>query len=145
MSEVNDHIKAEADEVAAQLIEKVSLAAYEMRPTYWTFRVTEVDGRKPAHLVLVSYYDDQVYLPAHLRKEGDKLNVFDMGPVEKPSRYAAVASWSVRIGPLDGPVSLLEMLRKAHERAWRGPLFKQLDSATVRKEAMDSAREALGL
>ena len=27
MSEVNDHIKAEADEVAAQLIEKVSLAA----------------------------------------------------------------------------------------------------------------------
>lgn len=126
MFEVNDHIKAEADKVAAQLIEKVSLAAYEMRPTYWTFRVTEVDGRKPAHLVLVSYYDDQVYLPAHLRKEGDKLNVFDMGPV-------------------DGPVSLVEMLRKAHERAWRGPLFKQFDSATVRKEAMDSTREALGL
>lgn len=144
MFEVNDHIKAEADKVAAQLIEKVSLAAYEMRPTYWTFRVTEVDGRKPAHLVLVSYYDDQVYLPAHLRKEGDKLNVFDMGPVEKPSR-CAVASWSVRIGPADGPVSLVEMLRKAHERAWRGPLFKQFDSATVRKEAMDSTREALGL
>lgn len=144
MSEMNDYIKAEADEVAAQLVEKVSLAAYEMRPTYWTFRVTEVDGRKPAHLVLVSYYDDQVYLPAHLRKEGDKLNVFDMGPAEKPSRYA-VASWSVRIGPVDGPVSLVEMLRKAHERVWRGPLFKQLDSATVRKEAMDSAREALGL
>lgn len=144
MSEMNDYIKAEADEVAAQLIEKVSLAPYEMRPTYWTFRVTEVDGRKPAHLVLVSYYDDQIYLPAHLRKEGDKLNVFDMGPVEKPSRYA-VASWSVRIGPVDGPVSLAEMLRKAHERVWRGPLFKQLDSATVRKEAMDSAREALGL
>ena len=115
MFEVNDHIKAEADKVAAQLIEKVSLAAYEMRPTYWTFRVTEVDGRKPAHLVLVSYYDDQVYLPAHLRKEGDKLNVFDMGPAEKPSR-CAVASWSVRIGPVDGPVSLVEMLRKAHER-----------------------------
>lgn len=144
MSEVNGHIKAEADKVAAQLIEKVSLAAYEMRPTYWTFRVTEVDGRKPAHLVLVSYYDDQIYLPAHLRKEGDKLNVFDMGPIEKPSR-CAVASWSVRIGPADGPVSLVEMLRKAHERAWRGPLFKQLDSATVRKEAMDSTREALGL
>ena len=144
MSEVNDHIKAEADEVAAQLIEKVSLAAYEMRPTYWTFRVTEVDGRKPAHLVLVSYYDDQAYLPAHLRKEGDKLNVFDMGPVEKPSR-CAVTSWSVRIGPADGPVSLVEMLRKAHERVWRGPLFKQFDSATVRKEAMDSTREALGL
>lgn len=144
MSEVNDHIKAEADEVAAQLIEKVSLAAYEMRPTYWTFRVTEVDGRKPAHLVLASYYDDQVYLPAHLRKEGDKLNVFDMGPVEKPSR-CAVTSWSVRIGPADGPVSLVEMLRKAHERVWRGPLFKQFDSATVRKEAMDSTREALGL
>ena len=144
MFEVNDCIKAEADKVAAQLIEKVSLAAYEMRPTYWTFRVTEVDGRKPAHLVLVSYYDDQVYLPAHLRKEGDKLNVFDMGPVEKPSR-CAVASWSVRIEPVDGPVSLVEMLRKAHKRAWRGPLFKQLDSATVRKEAMDSTREALGL
>lgn len=144
MFEVNDCIKAEADKVAAQLIEKVSLAAYEMRPTYWTFRVTEVDGRKPAHLVLVSYYDDQVYLPAHLRKEGDKLNVFDMGPVEKPSR-CAVASWSVRIGPVDGPVSLVETLRKAHERARRGPLFKQLDSATVRKEAMDSTREALGL
>lgn len=144
MSEMNDCIKAEADEVDAQLIEKVSLAPYEMRPTYWTFRVTEVDGRKPANLVLVSYYDDQVYLPAHLRKEGDKLNVFDMGPVENPSR-CAVASWSVRIGPVDGPVSLVEMLRKAHERAWRGPLFKQLDSATVRKEAMGSAREALGL
>ena len=142
MFEVNHHIKAEADKVAAQLIEKVSLAAYEMRPTYWTFRVTEVDGRKPA--VLVSYYDDQVYLPAHLRKKGDKLKVFDMGPVEKPSRYA-VASWSVRIGPVDGPVSLVEMLRKAHERAWRGPLFKQFDSATVRKEAMDSTREAVGL
>ena len=144
MSEMNDHIKAEADEVAAQLIEKVSLAAYEMRPTYWTFRVTEVDGRKPAHLVLVSYYDDQIYLPAHLRKEGDKLNVYDMGPAEKPSR-CAVASWSVRIGPADGPFSLVEMLRKAHERAWRGPLFKQFDSATVRKETMDSTREALGL
>lgn len=144
MFEVNDCIKAEADEVAAQLIEKVSLAAYEMRPTYWTFRVTEVDGRKPAHLVLVSYYDDQIYLPAHLRKEGDKLNVYDMGLAEKPSR-CAVASWSVRIGPADGPFSLVEMLRKAHERAWRGPLFKQFDSATVRKEAMDSTREALGL
>lgn len=34
MFEVNDCIKAEADKVAAQLIEKVSLAAYEMRPTY---------------------------------------------------------------------------------------------------------------
>ena len=144
MFEMNDYIKAEAVKVTAQLIEKVSLAPHEMRPTYWTFRVTEVDGREPAHLVLVSYYDDQIYLPAHLRKEGDKLNVYDMGPAEKPSRYA-VAGWSVRIGPADGPVSLAEMLRKAHEQAWRGPRFKQLNSATVRKEAMDSTREALGL
>ena len=144
MVEMNDCIKAEADEVAGQLIEKVSLAAYEMSPTYWTFRVTEVDGRKPAHLLLASLYDDQIYLPAHLRKEGDKLTVFDMGPAESPSRYA-VASRSVRIGPADGPFSLVEMLQKAHEQAWRGPRFKQLDPATVRKEAMDSAREALGL
>ena len=144
MPSVEESIRKDASEVAERFSERVSLSPWEMRPTYWTFRVTEVNGRKPSHLVLASFYDDQIYLPAHLRAEGKLLSVFDMGPAEKPSRYA-VASWNERTTPFGEQASLLEMLEKAHRRAWRGPRFKELNPKLIGEEAQQRARAALGL
>ena len=112
---MNDHIKEEAAVLASMLIEDVSLSAYDMRRNYWQFRVTGFEGKTPAHRILMSYYDDQIYIPPADRKPGKVLHVFDMGEAEKPARYA-VASYSVRLTKEDEPISRLDLLKRAHRR-----------------------------
>ena len=107
---MSDHIKEEAAVLASMLIEDVSLSAYDMRRNYWQFRVTGFEGKTPAHRILMSYYDDQIYIPPADRKPGKVLHVFDMGEAEKPARYA-VASYSVRLTKEVEPISLLDLLK----------------------------------
>ena len=135
---MNDRIKEEAAVLAGKLTEDVSLSAYDMRRTYWQFRVTEFEGKTPAHRILTSYYDDQIYIPPADRKPGKVLHVFDMGEAEKPARYA-VASCSVRLMEEAEPVSLLDLLKKAHRRNLVG-----FSEEAAEEEALAIAKHALG-
>ena len=135
---MNDRIKEEAAVLAGMLTEDVSLSAYDMRRTYWQFRIVTFEGKTPAHRILMSYYDDQIYIPPADRKPGKVLHVFDMGEAEKPARYA-VASYSVRLTKEDEPVSLLELLKKAHRRNLVG-----FTEETAEAEALAIAKRALG-
>ena len=136
--DTNDCIKEEAAVLAGMLTEDVSLSAYDMRRTYWQFRVTEFEGNTPAHRILTSYYDDQIYIPPADRKPGKVLHVFDMGKAEKPARYA-VASCSVRLTQEDEPVSLLALLKRAHRRNLVG-----FTEEAAEAEALAIAKHVLG-
>lgn len=135
---MNDHIKEEAAVLASMLIEDVSLSAYDMRRNYWQFRVTGFEGKTPAHRILMSYYDDQIYIPPADRKPGKVLHVFDMGEAEKPARYA-VASYSVRLTKEDEPISLLDLLKRAHRRNLVG-----FTEEAAEAEALAIAKHVLG-
>lgn len=135
---MNDHIKEEAAVLASMLIEDVSLSAYDMRRNYWQFRVTGFEGKTPAHRILMSYYDDQIYIPPADRKPGKVLHVFDMGEAEKPARYA-VASYSVRLTKEDEPISLLDLLKRAHCRNLVG-----FTEEAAEAEALAIAKHVLG-
>ena len=135
---MNDYIKEEAAEIAGKLLEDVSLSAYDLHHTYWEFRVTELEGKTPAHRILTSYYDDQIYIPPADRKPGKVLHVFDMGEAEKPARYA-IASCSVRLTKEDEPVSLLDLLKRAHRRNLVG-----FTEEAAEAEALAIAKCALG-
>ena len=136
--DMNNRIKEEAVVLAGKLVEDVSLSAYDMRRTYWQFRVTGFEGNTPAHRILMSYYDDQIYIPPADRKPGKVLHVFDMGEAEKPARYA-VASCSVRLTEEDEPVSLLDLFKRAHRRNLVG-----FTEETAEAEALAIAERALG-
>ena len=136
--DINNRIKEEAVVLAGKLIEDVSLSAYDMRRTYWQFRVTEFEGNTPAHRILMSYYDDQIYIPPADRKPGKVLHVFDMGEAEKPAHYA-VASCSVRLTEEDEPASLLDLLKRAHRRNLVG-----FTEETAEAEALAIAKHVLG-
>ena len=135
---MNDHIKEEAAVLASMLIEDVSLSAYDMRRNYWQFRVTGFEGKTPAHRILMSYYDNQIYIPPADRKPGKVLHVFDMGEAEKPARYA-VASYSVRLMKEDEPISLLDLLKRAHRRNLVG-----FTEEAAEAEALEIAKHVLG-
>ena len=135
---MNECIKEEAAVLAGKLVEDVSLSAYDMRRTYWQFRVKGFEGRGPAHRVLLSCYDDQIYIPPADRKPGKVLHVFDMGEAEKPARYA-IASCSVRLTKEDEPVSLLDLLKRAHRRNLVG-----FTEEAAEAEALAIAKHALG-
>lgn len=135
---MSDHIKEEAAVLASMLIEDVSLSAYDMRRNYWQFRVTGFEGKTPAHRILMSYYDDQIYIPPADRKPGKVLHVFDMGEAEKPARYA-VASYSVRLTKEDEPISLLDLLKRAHRRNLVG-----FTEEAAEAEALAIAKHVLG-
>ena len=135
---MNDHIKKEAAVLASMLIEDVSLSAYDMRRNYWQFRVTGFEGKTPAHRMLMSYYNDQIYIPPADRKPGKVLRVFDMGEAEKPARYA-VASYSVRLTKEDEPISLLDLLKRAHRRNLVG-----FTEEAAEAEALAIAKHVLG-
>ena len=135
---MNDRIKEEAAVLAGKLTEDVSLSAYDMRRTYWQFRVTEFEGKTPAHRILTSYYDDQIYIPPADRTPGKVLHVFDMGEAEKPARYA-IASYSVRLTKEDEPVSLLNLLKRAHRRNLVG-----FTEEAAEAEALAIAKHVLG-
>ena len=135
---MNDRNKEEAAVLAGKLTEDVSLSAYDMRRTYWQFRVTEFEGKTPAHRILTSYYDDQIYIPPADRKPGKVLHVFDMGEAEKPARYA-IASYSVRLTKEDEPVSLLNLLKRAHRRNLVG-----FTEEAAEAEALAIAKHVLG-
>ena len=136
--DMNECIKEEAAEIAGKLAEDVSLSAYDLRRTYWQFRVAEFEGKTPAHRILTSYYDDQIYIPPADRKAGKVLHVFDMGETEKPARYA-VASCSVRLTKEDEPVSLLDLLKRAHRRNLVG-----FTEEAAEAEALAIAKRVLG-
>ena len=136
---MSDHIKEEGAVLAGKLIEDVSLSAYDLHRNYWQFRVTEFEGKTPAHRILVSYYDDQIYIPPENRKPGNVLCVFDMDEAKKPARYA-VASYTVRLTEEAEPVSLLDLLMRAHRRNLVG--FSSEESAE--EEALALAKRALG-
>ena len=87
---------------------------------------------------LLSCYDDQIYIPPADRKPGKVLHVFDMGEAEKPARYA-VASCSVRLTEEAEPVSLLDLLKKAHRRNLVG-----FSEEAAEEEALAIAKHALG-
>lgn len=135
---MSDHIKEEAAVLASMLIEDVSLSAYDMRRNYWQFRVTGFEGKTPAHRILMSYYDDQIYIPPADRKPGKVLHVFDMGEAEKPARYA-VASYSVRLTKEVEPISLLDLLKRAHRRNLVG-----FTEEAAEAEALAIAKHVLG-
>ena len=135
---MNDRNKEEAAVLAGKLTEDVSLSAYDMRRTYWQFRVTEFEGKTPAHRILMSYYDDQIYIPPADRKPGKVFHVFDMGEAEKPARYA-IASYSVRLTKEDEPVSLLNLLKRAHRRNLVG-----FTEEAAEAEALAIAKHVLG-
>ena len=136
--DTNEYIKEEAAVLAGKLIEDVSLSAYDMRRNYWQFRVTEFEGKTPTHRILMSYYDDQIYIPPADRKPGKVLHVFDMGEAEKPARYA-VASCSVRLTEEAEPVSLLDLLKRAHRRNLVG-----FTEEAAEAEALALAKHVLG-
>ena len=136
--DMNDCIKEEAAVLAGMLTEDVSLSAYDMRRTYWQFRVVTFEGKTPAHRILMSYYDDQIYIPPADRKPGKVLHVFDMGEAEKPARYA-VGSCSVRLTKEDEPVSLLDLLKRAHRRNLVG-----FTEEAAEAEALAIAKHVLG-
>ena len=135
---MSDRIKEEAAVLASMLVEDVSLSAYDMRRNYWQFRVTGFEGKAPAHRILMSYYDDQIYIPPADRKPGKVLHVFDMGEAEKPARYA-VASYSVRLTKEDEPISLLDLLKMAHRRNLVG-----FAEEAAEAEALAIAKHVLG-
>ena len=136
--DMNDCIKEEAAVLAGMLTEDVSLSAYDMRRNYWQFRVVTFEGKTPAHRILTSYYDDQIYIRPADRKPGKVLHVFDMGEAEKPARYA-VASCSVRLTKEDEPVSLLDLLKRAHRRNLVG-----FTEEAAEAEALAIAKHVLG-
>lgn len=138
--DMNDCIKEEAAALVGRLKEDVSLSPANLRHTYWQFRVKGFEGRTPAHRILMSYYDDQIYLPPENRRPGKAFRVFDMGEAEKPSRYGAVASYSVRLTMEDEPVSLLDLLKRAHRRN----LIGSSPEGAADAEALAIARRALG-
>ena len=136
--DMNECIKGEAAEIAGKLAEDVSLSAYDMCRTYWQFRVVTFEGKTPAHRILTSYYDDQIYIRPADRKPGKVLHVFDMGEAEKPARYA-IASYSVRLTKEDEPVSLLNLLKRAHRRNLVG-----FTEEAAEAEALAIAKHVLG-
>lgn len=138
---IEDAIREEAEEVARQFEEEVSLSLYDLRHTFCEFVVSEIDGRTPSHMLIASFYDDEIYLPPSKRSGLNKLSVFDMGPKNCPSRYS-VADCSVRRGGSDAPVSMREMLRRAYLRKRRTP---EGLAGLASKEAEKAADEALGL
>ena len=138
---IENVIEEEAEEVAGQFEEEVSLSLYDLRHTYCEFTVSKVDGCTPSHMLIVSFYDNQIYLPSDRRDGLRKLSIFDMGPKDDPSRYS-IADCSVRRGDSDAPVSMREMLKKAYLRKCRTP--EGLADLAL-KEAEKAADEALGL
>ena len=136
--DMNDCIKEEAAVLAGMLTEDVSLSAYNMRRNYWQFRVVTFEGKTPAHRILTSYYDDQIYIRPADRKPGKVLHVSDMGEAEKPARYA-VASYSVRLTKEDEPISLLDLLKRAHRRNLVG-----FTEEAAEAEALAIAKHVLG-
>ena len=136
--DMNECIKEEGSVLAGKLVEDVSLSAYDLRRTYWQFRVTGFEGKTPAHRILTSYYDDQIYIPPADRKPGKVLHVFDMGEAEKPARYA-IASCSVRLTKEDEPVSLFDLLKRAHRRNLVG-----FTEEAAEAEALAIAKHVLG-
>lgn len=138
---IENAIRKEAEEVARQFEEKLSLSFYDLRHTFCEFVVSEVDGRTPSHMLIVSFYDDEIYLPPSKRSGLNKLSVFDMGLKDRPSRYS-VACCSVRRGDSDAPISMREMLKRAYLRTCRTP---ETLADLASKEAEKAADEALAL
>lgn len=81
MPDLDSFVAAERDEVASLFMESLDLVLHELRGGHSVFRVRSVDGREASHRILVSLYDDQIYLPPEDRKPWRKLTVsdFDFG------------------------------------------------------------------
>lgn len=78
MPSVKDYIAAEKAKVASVFEEEVELTPYDMRRTYTDFRVTAVNGHRAEHRILVSLYDDQIYIDPKNRRPWRRLTVSDL-------------------------------------------------------------------
>ena len=81
---IENVIEEEAEEVAGQFEEEVSLSLYDLRHTYCEFTVSKVDGCTPSHMLIVSFYDFEkdVARIVGLFEPGSHIDIFDEDAAE---------------------------------------------------------------
>lgn len=150
----------ERAEIAALFDEDVELGLYDLT-SIATYRVRSVNGNPPQHTILVSYYDDEVYMPFESRSNTNRLTVSDLDfpvrcgqvgnhaniqmrvqhPDEEVGRYDAA-----KVIPSGTKASLCDLLSRAYQLGGYGNRHELLNSNEITEEqARSIAMEALGM
>lgn len=155
-----DMFDRERAEITALFKEDVELGLYDLTSVA-TYRIRSVNGTPAQHTILVSYYDDEVYMPPESCSNTNRLTVTDLDfpvrcgqvfnhaniemrvqyPGEQVNRYDAA-----KVIPSGTKASLCDLLARAYQLGGYGNRHDLLNSNGIsEKQAYSIAMEALGM
>lgn len=155
-----DSFDWEQAEIAALFEEDVELGLYDLTSVA-TYRIRSVNGTPAQHTILVSYYNDEVYMPFDSRSNTSRLTVSDQDFVVRCGQVSNHANIHMRVQhsgeiverydaakviPAGTKVSLLDLLARAYQLGGYGDRHELLNSNEVTQaQARSIAMEALGM
>lgn len=155
-----DSFDRERAEIAALFEEDVELGLYDLT-SIATYRIRSVNGNPAQHTILVSYYNDEAYMPFDSRSNTSRLTVSDQDFVVRCGQVSNHANIHMRVQhsgevvdrydaakviPAGTKVSLLDLLARAYQLGGYGDRHELLNSNEVTQaQARSIAMEALGM